>query len=184
MNATVAGRACRLPRGVAEAIADRRGGVTVEFAFLALPFVLLVLFVIDVSAMFVADTVLDRALQTVARKIRTGEAQTGSMTQSEFKTAVCEEMLSLFDCAAKVYISVTVVSDIASVTYADPVDSEGKLKTSASFDMGTGGDYVLAQAYLEWTSYAALLSGYTAALSNGDILLSAATLFRNEPYDD
>jgi Flp pilus assembly protein TadG len=163
--------------------AATRGSAAIEFGLLAFPFCILLIFLLDVSMMFIADTLLDRALQKVARQIRTGQAQTASMTSTTFKAAVCEAMLELFDCSDNVYLCVSVISDVSSVTFIDPVNSDGTLTTTEYFDIGSAGDYILVQGFLPWTSYTAWMSGYANTLANGATLLSTAALFRNEPFE-
>lgn len=169
--------------GLVSFLRATRGAVAIEFGFLALPFCLVLFFLLDVSLMFIADTLLDRALQKVTREIRTGQAQTASMSEAEFKAAVCSGMLNLFDCTDDLYLYVSVISDVSSVTFIDPVKSDGTLITTSYYDIGTAGDYILAQGFMTWTSYTARMGGYSEVLADGDVLLSTAALFRNEPFE-
>ena len=89
-------------------------------------------------------------------------------------------MLNIFDCSSKLYVTVSVVSDVASVTYLNP-KSSGTIPTSSSYDIGNAGDYVLVQAFLPWSSMVGLFASY-APLSDGSYVLGSSALFRNEPF--
>jgi len=161
---------------------SKKGTTAVEFGILAVPFVMIIYFVLDVSMMYLADSLLDRSLHRVARQIKTGQAQTAGMTQSSFKTYVCSNMLSMFNCDDNVYINVQVVTDISNVSFLNPVDNSGNFNTTMTFDTGNAGDYILAQGYLKWSSPMAILANAPGRLSDGSVVLSSASLFRNEPF--
>ncbi|WP_237154055.1 TadE/TadG family type IV pilus assembly protein [Oryzibacter oryziterrae] len=161
---------------------SKKGTTAVEFGILAVPFVLIIYFVLDVSMMYLADSLLDRSLHKVARQIKTGQAQTAGMTQTTFKSYVCSNMLSMFNCNDNVYINVQVVTDISNVSFLNPVDSSGNFDTNMNFNTGNAGDYVLAQGFLKWTSPMAILANAAGRLADGSVILSSASLFRNEPF--
>ena len=52
----------------------------VEFALVALPFLLFVLGIVGMGLYFLASTSLEYGVEAAARKIRTGEADKGDMT--------------------------------------------------------------------------------------------------------
>jgi Flp pilus assembly protein TadG len=160
---------------------DRRGGATaLEFGVLVLPFILVMMFILDVAMMSLADSMLDRALHQVAREIKTGQAAT--KTASQFKTELCTATLGLFSCASNIYLNVQVVNSFSSVSFFNPVNTNGTMKSSFNFAVGTAGDYMLVQGFLKWKSPAAALAYYKGMLSDGSVVLSSAVLFRNEPY--
>jgi Flp pilus assembly protein TadG len=161
-------------------LGDVRGATAVEFGVLILPFMLVLMFIIDVSLMSLADSLLSRALHQVAREIKTGQAAT--KTASMFKDELCTASLGLFNCSTNVYLNVQVVSSFSNISFYNPVNSDGTLKTTFAFDVGSAGDYMLVQGFLKWKSPTAFLAYYNNRLKDGSILLSSAVLFRNEPY--
>jgi Flp pilus assembly protein TadG len=162
---------------------DRHGSVAVEFGILILPFVLILFFIIDVAMMFFADAILDRSLHKIAREIKTGQATSSSMTADQFKTKLCSAALGLFSCSTSVYLNVQIVSSISSVSFFSPINSDGTMKSTFGFQIGTAGDYMLVQGFLKWKSPVAYLTHFNGVLSDGSVLLSSAVLFRNEPYN-
>lgn len=160
---------------------DAKGSVAVEFGILVLPFVIVLMFLVDVSLMSLADSLLDKSLHKIAREIKTGQA--GSKTLDQVKTELCAASLGLFSCTDNIYVNVQVVSSFSSVSFFSPVNSDGTMKTNFSMTAGTAGDYMLVQGFLKWTSPVAYLTRYSGTLKDGSVLLSSAVLFRNEPYN-
>src|SRR3984957_10166064 len=78
---------------------NRRGSAAVEFALVAPVFFALLFAIIETAIMFFASQVLETITQESARMILTGQAQTASYTQSQFKTYVCSQIPALFNCA-------------------------------------------------------------------------------------
>ncbi|WP_343613203.1 TadE/TadG family type IV pilus assembly protein [Novosphingobium sp.] len=77
--------------------ANRDGGVAMEFAFVAPPFVALVLGILHIALIYMAQEGLETAVENAARLVMTGAAQsmtTGTnsaagMSATDFKSAVC-----------------------------------------------------------------------------------------------
>src|SRR5271165_4502575 len=75
------------------------GATTVEFALIAAPFVALLVGLFQTALVFFAGRVLDETVEQASRYIMTGQAQTASMTQSQFATYVCGQTFALFNCS-------------------------------------------------------------------------------------
>ena len=80
-------------------VRDRRGAVTLEYAFVAPLLIALIMAILNVALIYLAQEGLETATESAARLIMTGDAQTmttgsGSsavtgLSASQFKTAVC-----------------------------------------------------------------------------------------------
>lgn len=171
-----------LASGLTTALLNSSGTTTIEFAILAFPFLILILAILDLALMFFSDSMLDEGLSTIARKIKTGQITTANTSQASLKSLFCSSIASVFDCDKSVFINVTTVSDYSSVSLYNPIQSDGSLSSSLTFDTGSAGDYVLVQGYLKWTSPTYDLIGSASRLDDGTILLSSAVLFKNETY--
>src|SRR3954454_1084433 len=77
---------------------DRDGAAAVEFAIIAPIFFFLMFVSAQTALIFIAEQVMDNAVFETARLIRTGQAQTGPMSQSDFKTAMCAKMSIFISC--------------------------------------------------------------------------------------
>src|SRR4030088_1891571 len=82
---------------------NRRGSAAVEFALVAPVFFALLFAIIETALVFFAGQVLETMVQDSARQILTGQAQTATFAQADFKTLVCSKIPALFTCAS-VYV--------------------------------------------------------------------------------
>ncbi len=63
-----------------------------------------------------------------------------------------------------------------------PIDANGNLTFTPTFEPGKAGDIVVVRLMYEWPVYASLLGFNLADLGSGKRLLMATAAFRNEPY--
>ena len=70
---------------------DRSGTSAIEFALLALPFMMVIFASLETFMAFTAEQLLANATETMARKVRTGEI-TSTTTREEFRRAFCTEI--------------------------------------------------------------------------------------------
>lgn len=159
----------------------KEGAAATEFALLILPFAYLIFAIINIAVTYFVDTSLDAAMHKTARKVRVGYASTNNWSINEFKADICANLLLSFNCTKGLVVRAVVVNDLSSVNYASPVQN-GTLNVSDSYNTGTAGDYVLVEAFLPWKPVLAFYSFSSARLSDGTYILSAANLFKNEPF--
>lgn len=163
--------------------AARKGATAVEFAMVATPFMALLFGVLELGLVFMVSTTLDNAVDTVARKIRTGELQTTGGSASTFKTAVCSEMTWLgSSCSEDLHVDVRTFPKFSDVTITDPV-TDGVFDSSRTqFTPGGSEDIVLVRVYYEWSLITPMLNQGLETLSGGKRLIASTATFRNEPY--
>ena len=111
----------------------RRGAAALEFAVVSLPFLSLLIFLVELGYDFYAQVCLDYGVQAAARQIQIGAAQ-GATNASVFQTNyLCPALSGLLPCS---YVSVNIQplasgSDYyATVSVTLPKDKNGKLDTS------------------------------------------------------
>ena len=171
-----------LPRCAQRFVRHQRGSAAIEFGFVAIPFLALTFAIIETALVFFAGQTLEAAAASASRLIMTGQAQTASYTQSQFKTQVCSFISGLFDCSGGVYVDVKTYTTFASVSTTSPV-TNGTLDTSKmAYQPGGPGDIVVVSLYYQWPIYVSLLSNNLSNLSGNQRLLVATAAFRNEPY--
>jgi Flp pilus assembly protein TadG len=160
------------------------GGVAVEFAIVAVPFLALLFAILETAIVFFAGQLLETAVADSARLIMTGQAQTKGFNQAQFKQEVCARIYGLFDCANGISIDVKTYQDFASVAMANPVDQDGKfVDTNFTYTPGGPGDIVVVRLFYKWPVYFSLLGFNLADLAGGQRLLVGTAAFRNEPYE-
>lgn len=166
------------------------GATAIEFGMVALPFLALLFAILEVSLLFFGSLALDNALEQSARLVRTGQAQTGSMSAAEFKKNVCDQIVSLFNCTNKLQVELITFDDFQSASnYASdsknaPLNDSGELKDSFAFKPDSeAGEIVLLRAYFEWDISLDIPGISLANMDNGNHLLTAVMTFKNEPFN-
>ncbi len=178
---------------------DDGGATAVEFAFVGAPFLFLLLATFETGITFFSEYAIQSATTTTSRLIRTGQAQNGGFSASQFKEKFCENLPSVLDCS-KVYINVEVRNTFSDASNRAEASSDGELSesitTAAAFDPGKAGDIVVVETFYEWKLFSPLLmellnvNGTTTApphwlANHGDEkrLVRGVAVFRNEPFD-
>ncbi|MDG2043220.1 MAG: pilus assembly protein [Maricaulis sp.] len=163
---------------------DRSGSAAVEFAMIAAPFFLLLFAMIEVAAVFFTGTVLENAVLETARQIRTGQAQNSSMSATEFRNQICDRIAVVGNCD-RLLIDVEVFPNFGSIDQSSPIDADGNVSSgSFGFDPGSAGDIVLVRVFYRWSLMTPNFGGALSNMNGNDRLITAATVFRNEPFND
>ena len=162
-------------------IDNRKGSAAIEFAILALPFLVVIFAIIELAMMYFVDSALDAALHKAVRQVRVGSAKTNAWNISNFKTAVCTDLAYSFSCADDLLVRASVITDMSSVSRVSAAN-KGVLSVTEDFNIGASGDYVLVQAFLPWDPVLKLYPFAGARLNDGRYVLGAAELFKNEPF--
>src|SRR5438105_9292978 len=77
---------------------DDKGATAVEFALVAVPFLALIVALIQTFLVFFAQELLESVVQKSSRLILTGQVQSQQMKQDAFKQAACNQIAILFSC--------------------------------------------------------------------------------------
>ena len=161
---------------------DCRGIAALEFALVALPFLILAFGILEVGCIFWGNYELDNLTRSAGRLIRTGEAQSGKLTQAQMVARICGGAVVLTNCATKLKLSVETFANFASVTGPAAKDNKGNLKKAFPYQPGGPSQVVLVTSYYEWPligpSSLALLSN----LGDGNYLLEASAVVETEPF--
>lgn len=158
------------------------GAAAVEFALVAAPFLALMFAIMETALVFFASQTLETAVADSARLIMTGQAQSQSFSQAQFKSAVCAKVGGLFDCAGGLQIDVKTYSSFGTVDNSPPLDANGNLKTNFGYQPGGPGDIVVVRLMYQWPVYASLLGFNLGDMAGNKRLVMATAAFRNEPY--
>lgn len=164
---------------------DRREGqAAVEFAIVAAPFFFMLFAILELALVFVTDSVMENAILETGRLVRTGQAQTASMTAEEFKENLCDRM-SIFsnDCDTRATIDVRVLDQFRDADPPDPMEGGEEFDDSELvFDAGAPGSLILIRVWYEQPLLTPFLSQALSRLDDGKMVMTATTTFRNEPY--
>jgi Flp pilus assembly protein TadG len=163
---------------------NKSGATAVEFAMIAAPFFFLLFAMIEIGAVFFTGTVLENAVLESAREIRTGQAQTSGMTLAGFRSEVCDRIAVIGNCD-RLEIDVRVFPDFGNVDQNSPIQGDGTLETGGfGWDPGSAGDIVLVRVFYRWSLMTPNFGGALSNMNDNQRLITSATVFRNEPFDD
>jgi Flp pilus assembly protein TadG len=162
---------------------DETAAAAVEFSLVAIPFLGLVLAALQLSVLFFASQILQSATTNAGRELMTGQAQTAGMTAAQFGQLVCNPISSLFNCS-NMMVDVESAGTFAAVNTAPPTityDAKGNVTNAWSWSPGTAGAVVIVKVMYNWPVFGPAGLGL-ADQPNGDHLLIAVTVFKNEPF--
>lgn len=166
--------------------ADESGVTAVEFGVLALPFFAIIGAIMQTSVIFLASQVLESAVNDAGRTIRTGRAQSASMTIEQFRTDVCNRLYGLFPDCAGLHIRVNVVNNFQSISVTPPLampcSAPCEWNAVESWVPGPGRAVVMVQVYYRYPVLVQLGPLGLANMADGRRLIGAATVFQNEPF--
>lgn len=163
--------------------ARNEGGVTaIEVGILGVPFFVLIAAIMESALIFFASQVLDGAVDSAARAIRTGQVQAAGGDLGDFTDKVCDGLYGLFDCS-KLRINVSLVSDFSSATSGQVLDTSGNWVVPVGFTPGHGSSVVMVRVYYKWPTMFNFGGFNMADTPDGKSrLLSAVRVFMNEPF--
>lgn len=155
-----------------------------EFALIAPAFIALLIAILQVGLVFFAEQALQSAAVVASRVVLTGQAQSSSMTQSQFVNAICPKIQTLFDCS-KMMIDVQNYSSFSGANYSTPTltyDAQGHVTNVWSFVPGTAGSIVIVRFIYQWPVIGGPLGFVISNLPNGNRLMMGVSALRVEPY--
>ncbi|MBV9561391.1 MAG: pilus assembly protein [Bradyrhizobium sp.] len=167
-------------------LADECGATAVEFAIVAVPFVALVIGIIQVFLVFFGQQLLESVVQGASRQILTGQAQAAGMDQTTFKSnVVCPQIRIIFACA-NLMVDVQSTSSFAAASTSQPpltFNSSGQVTNTWHYSPGGPGDIVVVTLMYQWPVFMGPLGFTLANLPNGNRKIAATAVFQNETID-
>ena len=162
---------------------DRKAATALEFAIVVTPFIVMIFAVFEYMLVYLVTVTLDTATNTVARQIRTGEAQKANMTAADFKAAVCDNMGWLqSECSTQLYVDARVFAVWTGQTAPDPVAGGNFNAAALTFNMGGPGTIVLVRTFYQWRLLTPALTAGLSSLTGGIDVITSQAVFQNEPY--
>lgn len=162
-------------------VRDREGTTAIEFAFVAIPFLMLLFGVIEIGLAFFANQVLSNATMDAARMIRTGQAHAQGFNAESFKQAVLSRLAGFPVTADRLTIDVERIDNFASFS-PKPLIQDGEFVAQTGYNHGEAGQIIVVRTLYRWPMLSAMMKTAYGDLSSGDRLLVATAVFRNEPF--
>jgi Flp pilus assembly protein TadG len=168
--------------GGAEFCCSESGGAAVDFALVMLPFIAVLMAIIQSALVLFAGEVLQTATSNSARMIFTGQAQTANWSAAQFHNNVCANLPVMFACSSNIYVDVRSFPSFSAVNLPSPTDSNGNLTKNYAYQPGNPGDVIVVRLIYQWPILGSALGiGLVNSAGNTNTLVATAA-FRNEPY--
>ncbi len=165
-------------------MADRRGATAIEFAILALPFLLLSFAVLETTVSFTAEQVMSNATDRLSREIRIGNIDPAVTDETAFRAMICDR-LEIFvpDDCPHLHFDLQSYSSFAAVPTSIPFSAPGVVDTSG-FRYAPGGSGTINNLRIiyKWPVMTNLMKSRIAGLEDGRVLLYTTTTWQNEPF--
>ena len=164
---------------------NRRGSAAVEFALVAPLFFCVLFAILETAIVFFAGQLLEQGTQDSARLMLTHQAQDGGMSETAFKTDLCNRIQVMFRCngaLANITVDVKVFTPGTAITITDPIVN-GSLSGTFAYSLPPSGspNTVVVRAFYEWPLLVTQLGYSISNLNGGKRLLAATAAFHVEP---
>jgi len=150
----------------------RSGVVAVEFALVLLPFVIVLLAIIETGYVALTRTIIDGAVASASRQVRTGIVQESADPLGTFRTTLCLEVGLVIDCNL-VVLDVTSFQNFPDPAALPPVGA------TDSFNAGTSDEITLVRVTYRWNYITPFLQNLTLPEGNEYV---ASAIFKVEPF--
>jgi Flp pilus assembly protein TadG len=163
---------------------DARGAVMLEFAFVVIPFIAMVLASLYTSLIFFSSQNLETAVQKSARLIITGTVQKASTNQSAYKTQVCNSLPGYMTCD-RLYVDVRKASSFSALDMTAPaptINANGDVTNSGSYATPLKGEIGMVRLAYVWPTGTGPLGLDLSNTSGNRRVLIATSVFVTEPY--
>lgn len=193
----------RMRWSIARLRRSRDGTAAIEFGLLAFPFFLLIFATIEAFIAFAGEQLLENAVDTMSRQIRTGQITAGmgrgtDLTAEQFRTKFCSEISLMIKCAAeedptdqKLYLDVREFASFADIPNYIPKTSNDQFAdldpTGFAYNPGGPQTINIVRAYYRWEVTTDLVRPFITNIRKDgemprDYLMVATAAFRNENY--
>jgi len=194
----------RMLRLLARLRRSRDGTAAIEFGLLAFPFFLLIFATIEAFIAFAGEQLLENAVDTLGRQIRTGQitafdpSRSTYLSEEEFRAEFCAEISLMIKCAAeedptdqKLYLDVREFASFADIpNYIPKVSGEQFADldpTGFAYNPGGPQSINIVRAYYRWEVMTDLVRPFITNIRKDgemprDYLMVATAAFRNENY--
>lgn len=163
---------------------DRRGATAIEFAMLAIPFVMITFAVLETSISFTAQQVMSNATDKVARQIRTGQIDPTTTNATQFRALICSELEVLVSTGCpELELDLKSYAKFSDVPKTIPMATPTSLKTTGfTYAPGGSGSINHLRVFYRWPVITDFMKSSLAGLDDGKTLLYSSATWQNEPF--
>jgi len=174
---------------------SREGAAAIEFALLAIPYFMIIFATIETFIAYTGEQVVANAVDTMARKVRTGSITAGNTNETQFRRAFCDEISIMIRCSeqeiatpGKLQLDVRSFPNFADIPRSIPFDATGDVDASSfGYAPGPAKSINMVRAYYHWDIITDLIRPFISNVRPGGgrpnyFLIVETSAFRNEDY--
>lgn len=163
---------------------DEQASTAVEFAIVGVPFVFMLIGLIEVSLMYTANSLLQDATADATRKIRTGQIQQSNEDpETLFRTILCDTAETFLDCANIQLEVLALPGGFNDATLDVPTfDEDGNL-VSRGFSPGGSDDVVLIRTVYRYPLMTPFIGPLLADGGGHTKTMMTTMVIKTEPYE-
>ncbi len=165
----------------------QKGSSAVEFALVVPIFLALTFSVLEGGYFFFVDSAVNAANVKASRLIRTGQAQSGSISRDAFFDEVCNVVKLFGDCNQRLTVDVARFSSFAELAadIAAPVcrDADPDVVDALPYQAGGSRDIVRVRVCYLHKSFNPGLGMNLERAAGGEVKMFSTSIFRNESFD-
>lgn len=181
------GRQPGKPSLIARFASNRRGTTVIEFALLAIPFLLLVFAILESCITFAGQQMLANATDDVARQLRTGQVKAADLTKDKLHDLLCAKLQIMVgkDCPG-LYFDLKSYSDFkqAALIRTHYTGDHDLDTTGFAVTPGLSMSKNMLRVFYKWPIITDYMRYSMSNLKGHKTLLFASVTWQNEPFDD
>jgi Flp pilus assembly protein TadG len=154
------------------------GAAAIEFAILALPFIILFVGILEVCLCFFYENTLVRGMEVAVREVRLGT----NFDLNTFKTSVCNGAGVIPDCENALQVQLIETNAFTPVDAHAVCDENGSNTSSIVGNIATAETIVTAVGCFKWHLFTPLMRNFFQTYNDGTRVISVAAAFRTEPF--
>ena len=171
------------------------GATIIEFAFVAAPFIAILMAILQTTLIYFAQESLETAVEAVGRTVVTGQAQasdasgsgsgmTQAQLQARFQQTACASLPKYLSCS-RLFVDVRSATSWGSMNTALPtitLDQNGNPTNSFSYSLGSQGAVVMVRLMYIWPLQGSPLQLGLSNIGGGERLIVATSVAKTETY--
>ncbi len=160
----------------------RAASVSIEFALLVIPFLVIFFALVEIGVSFAARQVLANATEEVARDLQTGEMRPADATSAAVRAALCQKIQFMVSAGCPgLSVSLASYANFSAVPTTGILDATGHL---ASTSVSAGGTSAINQLNVlyRWPVITDVLSLAKSGYTSAELPLFATLTWQNEPF--
>lgn len=165
---------------------DKRGVAAIEFALLAMPFLMVLFAVLETALSFTSQQIMSNAVDNLARDIRVGKLKKGSAdaTSAAITSRICTDIAVLVPAGCPdLVVDMKVYPTFNDVPTTIPRTADKNINTSGfAINVGDPEEKQMLRVFYRWKYYTRFVGDKMAEMPDGKTLLYTAVVWQNEAF--